>query len=136
MKFLLLIHYDEQAFEARSDRVPILQECGRFVEETTAKGQYVGGAQLHPTSTATSVRVRDGKRLVTDGPFAETREQLAGYVLVDARNLDEAIAIAGRLPPARFGTIEVRPILEDKGPANAERVREMSFEGKGDQDAE
>ena len=122
MKFLLLIHYDEQAWEERSDRAPILAECGRFVEEVTAVGQYVGGAQLHPTSTATSVRVRDGKRLVTDGPFAETREQLAGYVLVDARNLDEAIAIAGRLPPARFGTIEVRPILEEKPPANNETV--------------
>lgn len=133
MKFLLLIHYDEQAWEERSDQAPILAECGRFVEETTADGQYVGGAQLHPTSTATSVRVRDGKRLVTDGPFAETREQLAGYVLVDAKNLDEAIAIAGRLPPARFGTIEVRPILEDKGPADGERVTQMS--SKGEQDA-
>ena len=122
MKFLLLIHYDEQDFEARSDKAPILAECGRFVEETTAGGQYVGGAQLHPTSTATSVRVREGKRLVTDGPFAETLEQLAGYVLIDARNLDEAIAIAGRLPPARFGTIEVRPILEDKGPADLKTV--------------
>ena len=135
MKFLLLIHYDEQVWEERSDKAPILAECGRFVEETTAGGQYVGGAQLHPTTTATSVRVRDGKRLVTDGPFAETREQLAGYVLIDAKNLDEAIAIAGRLPPALFGTIEVRPILEDKGPANGERVAEMSYDGKGEQDA-
>ena len=135
MKFLLLIHYDEQAFEAIGDKGPILAECGRFVEETTAGGQYLGGAQLHPTSTATSVRVRDGKRLVTDGPFAETREQLAGYALVDAKNLDEAIAIAGRLPPARFGTIEVRPILDDKGPANGERVIEMRYEAKGERDA-
>jgi hypothetical protein len=121
VKFLLLIHYDEQVWEARSDRAPILAECGRVVEEVAARGQYVAAAQLHPTTTATSVRVRDGKRLVTDGPFAETREQLAGYMLVDAGNLDEAIAIAGRLPPARWGTIEVRPILEDKAPAEAWR---------------
>ena len=135
MKFLLLIHYDEQAFEVRSDKGPILAECGQFVEEATARGQYLGGAQLHPTSTATSVRVRDGKRLVTDGPFAETGEQLAGYVLIDAKNLDEAIAVAGRLPPARFGTIEVRPILEDKGPADGERVAEMSHGAKGERNA-
>jgi hypothetical protein len=123
VKFLLLIHYDEQAWEERSDKEPILEECGRFVQEVTADGKYAGGAQLHPTSTATSVRVRNGRRLVTDGPFAETREQLAGYVSIDAGNLDEAIAIAGRLPPARWGTIEVRPILEDKAPATAQASR-------------
>lgn len=116
MKFLLLIHYDERAWEERDDKAPILAECGRVVEEVAARGQYVAAAQLHPTTTATSIRVRNGKRLVTDGPFAETREQLAGYMLVDAGNLDEAIAIAGKLPPARWGTIEVRPILEDKAP--------------------
>lgn len=135
MKCLLLIHYDEQVWEERSDKAPILEECGRFVQEVTAGGQYVGGAQLHPTSTATSVRVRDGKRLVTDGPFAETREQLAGYVLVDAKDLDEAIAIAGRLPPARWGTIEVRPILEDKGAGDSVERQQVSSEGKGEQDA-
>ena len=70
---------------------------------------------LHPTSMATSVRVRDGKRLVTDGPFAETREQLGGYFLIDAKNLDEAIAIAGRIPMARKGTVEVRPVIEISG---------------------
>ena len=70
---------------------------------------------LHPTSMATSVRVRDGKRLVTDGPFAETREQLGGYFLIDAKNLDEAIAIAGRIPMARKGTVEVRPVIEIPG---------------------
>jgi hypothetical protein len=118
VKFLLLIHYDEQAWDERTDKAPILEECDRFVQDATAGGQYLAGAQLHPTSTATSVRVRDGKRLVTDGPFAETREQLAGYVLADAKDLDEAIAIAARIPPARWGTIEVRPILEDKAPTN------------------
>ena len=75
------------------------------------------GAQLQPTSAATSVRVRDGKRLVTDGPFAETREQLGGYYLIDAKDLDEAIAIAARIPSARLGTVEVRPLVEVAAPA-------------------
>lgn len=114
MKFLMLIHYDEQAYEAIEDKAPILEENGRVVEEVVQRGQFIAAAQLHPTTTATSVRVRDGKRRVTDGPFAETREQLGGFLLVDAANLDDAIAIAGTLPPARFGTIEVRPILDDK----------------------
>jgi hypothetical protein len=70
---------------------------------------------LHPTSTATSVRTRDGKRLVTDGPFAETREQLGGYFLIDVRNLDEAIDIAGRIPAGRWGTVEIRPVIEVAG---------------------
>ncbi len=78
-------------------------------------GQYLGASPLHPVATATSVRVRDGKRLVTDGPFAETREQLGGYFLIDAKDLDEAIAVAGRIPAARLGTVEVRPILELDG---------------------
>ncbi len=118
MKFLLLIHYDEEAWEARDDHEPLLAECARLVEDVAERGQYVAAARLHPTSTATSVRVRGGRRLVTDGPFAETREQLAGYLLVDAGNLDDAIAIAGKLPPARWGTIEVRPILIEKPPTN------------------
>jgi hypothetical protein len=117
LKFLLLIHYDEMAWEARPDKAPILEECARFVQDASARGQFLAGAQLHPTTTATSVRVRNGRRLVTDGPFAETREQLAGYALVEARNLDEALDIAGELPPARWGTIEVRPLMEDKAPA-------------------
>ena len=119
MKFLLLIHYDEQAWDERSDKAPVLEECAQVVEEVAGRGQYLAAAQLHPTSTATSVRIRDGKRMVIDGPFAETREQLAGYMLVDAPNLDEAIAIAGKLPPARWGTIEVRPILEEKAPTKS-----------------
>jgi hypothetical protein len=117
MKFLMLIHYDEQAYEAIEEKAPLLEECGRVVEDVSRRGQFVAAAQLYPTTTATSVRVREGKRRVTDGPFAETREQLAGFLLVDAPDLDEAIAIAATLPPARFGTIEVRPILEEKGPA-------------------
>ena len=75
----------------------------------------MGAAPLHPTSTATSVRMRDGKRLVTDGPFAETREQLGGYFLIDAKDLDEAIGIAGRIPAGRWGTVEIRPVMEIPG---------------------
>jgi hypothetical protein len=78
-------------------------------------GNYLAASPLHPTSTATSVRVRESARLVTDGPFAETREQLGGYFLIEARDLDEAIAIAARIPAARYGTIEVRPVLEVAG---------------------
>ena len=84
----------------------------QFTQEIKASGQYVAGARLHPTTSATSVRVRDGKRLVTDGPFAETREQLGGYYLIDANDLDEAIAVAARIPGARMGTIEVRPVMD------------------------
>ncbi len=84
----------------------------KFTGDIKSTGQYQTGAPLQPTSTATSVRVRDGKRVVTDGPFAETREQLGGFYLVDAKDLDEAIALASRIPSARMGTIEVRPVLE------------------------
>ena len=114
MKFLMLIHYNEQAYEAIEDKTPILEENGRVLEDVVQRGQFIAAAPLSPTTAATSVRVRNGKRRVTDGPFAETREQLGGFLLVDAANLDDAIAIAGTLPPARFGTIEVRPILDDK----------------------
>jgi hypothetical protein len=82
-----------------------------------ASGHFLGGAQLQPTGTATSVQVRNGKRLVTDGPFAETREQLGGYFLIEANDLDAAIAIAARVPSARFGTVEVRPLVESPVPA-------------------
>jgi hypothetical protein len=114
MKYMLLIHDDEQAWGklSEAERQKIYAEYGQFGQQVKAAGQYLAGAQLQPTSTATSVRVRDGKRLVTDGPFAETREQLGGYYLVDARNLDEAIGIAANIPSARLGTIEVRPVVE------------------------
>jgi hypothetical protein len=88
----------------------VYQEYGQLREELSAKGKFVGGNQLATTTMATSVRVREGKRVVTDGPFAETKEQLGGYFLVDATDLDEAIAIAARIPSARNGTIEVRPV--------------------------
>ena len=114
MKYMLLIHDDEQVWGRLSEveRGQIYAEYGQFTQEIKSGGQYLAGAQLQPTSTATSVRVRNGKRLLTDGPFAETREQLGGYYLVDAKDLDEALAIAARIPSARLGTIEVRPLVE------------------------
>ena len=121
MKYMLLIYEDEQAWanlgEAEQHR--IFGEYMQFTGEVKSSGHYQTGAPLQPTSTATSVRVRDGKRVVTDGPFAETREQLGGYYLVDAKDLDEAIAIAARIPGAKMGTIAVRPVLEVPVPAGS-----------------
>jgi hypothetical protein len=114
MKYLLLIYRDENAFDA-SELVKYRDESVQLAHDLHASGQYLSAAPLHPTSTATSVKVRDGKRIVTDGPFAETREHLGGYFLVDARDAEEAIAIAGRIPGARLGTVEVRPVLEIAG---------------------
>jgi hypothetical protein len=90
-------------------------KSAQLARDLHAKGLYLNAAPLHLTSTATSVRVREDKRLVTDGPFAETREQLGGYYLIEAKNLDEAISVAERIPPARWGTIEIRPVLEIQG---------------------
>jgi hypothetical protein len=120
MKYILLIHEEEARFGklSESERVGFLNEYRTLIGELKAAGKYETGSQLQPTATATSVRVRNGKRAVTDGPFAETREQLGGYFLVDVANLDEAIAIAGRIPSARFGTIEVRPLVEMAVPAS------------------
>ena len=114
MKYMLLIHDDEKAWGkmSQAEQQRIYGEYGQFSEYVKSTGQYLAGSQLQPTSTATSVRVRDGKRLVTDGPFAETREQLGGYYLVQAKDLDEAIELAARIPSARIGTIEVRPVVE------------------------
>ncbi|HEX5324533.1 MAG TPA: YciI family protein, partial [Capsulimonadaceae bacterium] len=91
------------------------EESIQLTHDLHAKGQFLGASPLYPTAMATSVRIREGKRLVTDGPFAETREQLGGYYLIDAKNLDEAIEVAGRIPGARFGTVEVRPLIELEG---------------------
>ena len=114
MKYLLLICRNEPAWEKLSttERQQIYLDTVKLSEELEARGQYLGGHPLHPSSAATSVRVRDGKRLVTDGPFAETREQLGGYMLIDVKDLDEAIAIAGRIPLARTSTVEVRPVRD------------------------
>jgi hypothetical protein len=121
MKYMLLICDDEKEWGALSEaeRQKIYAEYRQFSQQIQASGHYVSGSQLYPTSAATSVRVRDGKRLVTDGPFAETREQIGGYYLITAKDLDEAIAIAARIPSARMGTIEVRPLVESAAPAPA-----------------
>jgi hypothetical protein len=111
---MLLIYLDEQAL-GDSEREQCYVESAQLAQEIQASGQYLAAAPLHPTSTATSIRVRDGKRLVTDGPFAETREQLGGYFLINAKNLDEAIGIAARIPMARKGTVEIRPVIEIPG---------------------
>jgi hypothetical protein len=113
MQYLLLIYNAESQWDSMSeaDRGKMHQEFGAFTQGIIASGNYKGGNQLHPTSKATTVRVKDGKKLVTDGPFAETKEQLGGYYLIEAADLDEATAIAARVPSARVGPIEVRPIV-------------------------
>ena len=110
MRYMLLIYLDEQALD-ETEREQCYRESAQLAHQLNAAGQYRAATPLEPTSTATSVRVRDGKRVVTDGPFAETKEQLGGYFLIDARDLDEAIAIAARIPMASRGTVEVRPVI-------------------------
>jgi hypothetical protein len=111
---MLLIYGDEQAL-SQSEREACYGESAQLAHQMAESGQFLATAPLHPTAMATSVRVRDGKRVVTDGPFAETREQLGGYFLINAENLDEAIALAARIPGARWGTVEVRPVIELEG---------------------
>jgi hypothetical protein len=114
MKYMLLIYYDEQDL-SETEREQCFGESTQLAQELDASGKYLGANPLHPTSAATSVRVRNGKRLVTDGPFAETHEQLGGYFLIDAKDLDEAIGIAARIPMALKGTVEIRPVVEIPG---------------------
>ena len=114
MKYLLLIYIDEHAL-SETEREACYVESTQLAHEIKSSGQYLAANPLQPTSMATSVRVRDGKRFVTDGPFAETREQLGGYFLIDAKDLDAAIGIAARIPGARLGTVEIRPVMEIAG---------------------
>ena len=114
MKYMLLIYLDEQAL-SESERQECYAESTQLAHQIHASGQYLAANPLQPTAMATSVRVRNGKRLVTDGPFAETREQLGGYFLIEANNLDEALGIAARIPMARKGTVEVRPVIDIPG---------------------
>ena len=113
MQYLLLIYDAEASWDklTPAQQGAMYEEYGEFTRDITAKGKYINGNQLQPIASATTVRVRDGKRLVTDGPFAETKEQLGGYYLVDAKDLDEAIALAARIPSARTGSVEVRPVV-------------------------
>lgn len=111
MQYMLLIYLDEQAL-SQAEREQCYLDSAQFAHRLSETSQYLGAAPLHPTATATSVRSRDGKRVVTDGPFAETREQLGGFFLIDAKDLDEAIDIAARVPAGRWGTVEIRPVVE------------------------
>jgi hypothetical protein len=120
MKYLLLIYQDETAL-SETEREQCYAESAQFAQALSARGQYLLAAPLQPTSTATSLRVKEGKRLITDGPFAETREQLGGFFLIDAENLDDAIDIAGEIPAGRWGTVEIRPVIEVSGlPADSD----------------
>ncbi len=121
MKYMLLIYDVEKEWDALTDdeRQKIYGEYRQLSEELRSNGKFLAGSQLQPTSAATSIRVRNGKPIVTDGPFAETREQLGGYFLIEARDLDEANQIAEKIPSARMGTIEVRPVVEAAAPATA-----------------
>ena len=114
MRYRLLVYLDEQALDETA-REECYAESAQLTQELNSSGHYLDAAPLHPTSTATSVRVRDGKRFVTDGPFAETREQLSGCFRIHAKDVDEAIGVAGRISGARMGTIEIRPVIEIAG---------------------
>ena len=114
MKYMLLVYLDEQTM-TDEERAHCYVESAQLAQNLSARKQFLDASPLHPVATATSVRVRDGKRLITDGPFAETREQLGGYYVIEAKDLDEAIGIAERVPPAKFGTVEIRPVMEIEG---------------------
>lgn len=117
MQYLLLIYEAEALQDARSEAETgaIFQAYKEFHEWLAPSGKMVGGDALHPTSTATTVRVRDGEAVLTDGPFAETKEQLGGYYLIEAENLDEATKIAAKIPSAKTGSVEVRPVMVFEG---------------------
>ena len=120
MKYMLLCYHDEQFWE-RAGAAALAagrNEAAQLVHELDAKGQWLRSAPLHPTATATSVRVRDGRRIVTDGPFAETREVLGGFYVIDVDDLDQAIAVASRHPGLRHGAVEIRPVMEIPGLPN------------------
>jgi hypothetical protein len=113
VKYLVLIYGDEHGFEEMTEeqRQAVYKQYDELASDLATKGQMLGADELAPTTSATTVRVRDGERLVTDGPFAETKEQLGGYFLVEVDDLDAAIDIAARVPSARSGSIEVRPLM-------------------------
>jgi hypothetical protein len=121
MKYMLLIYHAEQNWNSHTEaeRQEIYREYRELIQRLQSDGKYHEGDQLQPTNTARTVRVRDSKHLVTDGPFAETREQLGGFFLIDAKDLDEAQSIAAQIPSARTGAIEIRPVVEASVPASA-----------------
>jgi hypothetical protein len=129
LKYILLVHHKEQTLNnlRETELQDMRAESVELANQLYSAGQYVDAAPLQPTATATCVRVRDGKRQVIDGPFAETREQLGGYFLIEAKDLDEAIGIAGRIPGARIGTVEIRPAVELAGlPAGPSIIKTLA----------
>ena len=117
MQYMLLIYDDEQTWAnlSEAERGQIFQAYGAYTEDMRQKGAFVAGDALQPTSTATTVRERNGDRLVTDGPFAETKEQLGGYYVIEVDSLDDALDWAARIPSAKLGSIEVRPVMDTSG---------------------
>lgn len=114
MKYMLLIYMHENAMN-QAEREQCFGDSTQLCHDLAAKGQFLGASPLEPVATASSVRVREGRRMVTDGPFAETREQLGGFFLIDVKNLDEALAVAAKIPAAKKGTVEIRPVFELAG---------------------
>jgi hypothetical protein len=114
MQYMFLMYLDENSI-TEEQRAHCYADSAAYGRELNAQGRHVVAQPLYPTATATSVRRHEGKRVVTDGPFAETREQLGGFFLIDAENLDEAIEIAGNIPAGRWGTVEIRPVLQVPG---------------------
>ena len=114
MRYLCLIYSNEQSMtnQSEEERNQMMADYGAFTQDIRDKGIYQDGNPLQSVSTATTVRIRDGKTLTTDGPFAETKEQLGGYYMIDCKDLDEAIEVASRIPGAKFGSVEVRPVAE------------------------
>jgi len=114
MKYMLLVYLDENIL-SEEERNACYRDSAKLAQDLASTGNHIDASPLHLTSAATSIRVRNGKRMVTDGPFAETREQLGGFYLIETKNLDEAIGIAERVPVSNVGTIEIRPVLEITG---------------------
>ena len=114
MRYMMLFHHDEQLWNAHTEaeHKEIYREYRELIQKLENRGQYLEGDQLQAADTATIVRVRDGQQLLTDGPFAETREQVGGFFLIEAKDLDEAKSIAAQIPSARTGSIEIRPVVE------------------------
>jgi hypothetical protein len=114
MKYMLLIYHDERVWDrhTEAEHEQIYGEYRQLIQKLQSSGQYLMGDQLQPTATASTVRVREGKQMVTDGPFAETREQIGGFFMIEVNDLDEATSVAGQIPSARMGSVEIRPVVE------------------------
>jgi hypothetical protein len=122
----MLLIYSEENVWGEGEREKCFEESTQLCHDLNRSGKFISASPLHPVAAATSVRIREGKRLVTDGPFAETREQLGGYFMIEAKDLDEAIAVAARIPGARKGTVEVRPVVELAGLPEGAMAEELS----------